>query len=60
MNELKTFNHHIFGNIRVLIQNNELTFNLYDIGFALGYTKTAKGITYLRKENLLTSVKTLI
>lgn len=52
MNELQTFNHHIFGNIRVLIQNNEPTFNLYDIGFSLGYTKTAKGITYLRKDNL--------
>lgn len=53
MSELQTFNHNIFGNIRVLVQNNEPKFNLYDIGFSLGYTKTAKGITYLRKESLV-------
>jgi anti-repressor protein len=47
---IKPFSHHVFGSLRVLSDNDEPKFNLYDVAFSLGYTKLAKGHFYLRKE----------
>ena len=50
MNQLKIFKNETFGKIRVALLNQEPIFNLYDVCFDLGYTKTDGRKLYLRKE----------
>jgi phage antirepressor YoqD-like protein len=60
MNQLQVFKHPMFGKVRVLPMNNEPIFNLYDVGFALGYTRpNNNGITYLRKDKLVNICESL-
>lgn len=60
MDEIKTFKHQMFGNLRVMILDGKLTFNLYDIAFSLGYTRpNANNIYYLRKDKLVNICKSL-
>lgn len=59
-NELKMFEHELFGKIRVIIINGEPKFNLYDLAFALGYTRpNSKGVFYLRKDKLVNICESL-
>ena len=58
--ELKVFEHELFGKIRVIIVNGEPKFNLYDLAFALGYTRpNGKGVLYLRKDKLVNICESL-
>lgn len=59
-NDVKVFEHGIFGKIRVISLSGEPGFNLYDTAFALGYTReNAKGVLYLRKDKLVSICETL-
>jgi len=41
-----------FSDLRIITIDGEDYFNIYDIGFYLGYTKKAKGKSYLMKDRL--------
>ncbi|QWU14452.1 BRO family, N-terminal domain [Paenibacillus sophorae] len=50
---IKTFEHELFGQIRTTVKDDEVYFNLYDTGLALGYTKkNGIGTVYLFKDRL--------
>lgn len=52
MNQLHVFNHQEFGALEVIRLNNKEMFNLENVAWSLGYTKVAKGKTYLRKDRI--------
>ncbi|MBY0597732.1 phage antirepressor KilAC domain-containing protein [Bacillus bingmayongensis] len=52
MNQLKVFNHQEFGSLEVIQLNGKEMFNLENAAWSLGYTKVAKGKTYLRKDRI--------
>lgn len=60
MKQLQVFTHEMFGKIRVMLVGDEPKFNLYDLGFALGYTKqNDRGATFLRKDLLANTCESL-
>lgn len=52
MNQLQVFNHQEFGALEVIRLNGKEMFNLENAAWSLGYTKVAKGKTYLRKDRI--------
>ena len=52
MNQLQVFNHQEFGALEVIQLNGNEMFNLENAAWSLGYTKVAKGKTYLRKDRI--------
>ncbi|KXY75835.1 phage antirepressor KilAC domain-containing protein [Bacillus sp. FSL W7-1294] len=52
MNQLQVFNHQEFGALEVIQLNGKEMFNLENAAWSLGYTKVAKGKTYLRKDRI--------
>ncbi|EOO23563.1 hypothetical protein IIU_06970 [Bacillus cereus VD133] len=52
MNQLQVFNHREFGALEVIQLNGREMFNLENAAWSLGYTKVAKGKTYLRKDRI--------
>ncbi|WP_144474065.1 phage antirepressor KilAC domain-containing protein [Bacillus tropicus] len=52
MNRLQVFNHQEFGALEVIQLNGKEMFNLENAAWSLGYTKVAKGKTYLRKDRV--------
>ncbi|WP_433752280.1 BRO-N domain-containing protein [Paenibacillus amylolyticus] len=56
---IKTFENELFGQIRTMMRNEEVLFNLYDAGISLGYTTVSKGRTYLHKSRVVDISKTL-
>lgn len=52
MNELKIFSNTEFGKLSVNNTENEIYFFLGEVCMCLGYTKQAKGKTYLRKDKI--------
>ena len=52
MNQLQVFNHKEFGALEVIQLNGKEMFNLENAAWSLGYTKVAKGKTYLRKDRI--------
>lgn len=59
MNNLEIFKNADFSQIRVALLNDKPMLNIYDICFNLGYTKEAKGKTYLFKERVENICSTL-
>lgn len=57
MNNLKVFNNELFGDIKVLTINEEVLFELYSTGMALGHIKYAKGKAYPRKDRINKTVE---
>lgn len=53
MNELKIFNNTEFGKLSVNSTDNTIYFFLGEVCRCLGYTKQAKGNTYLRKDKII-------
>ena len=58
-NELQLFTSEQFGQIRIIVINGENIFNLYDVCFGLGYTKSDGRKLYLRKDNIENICETL-
>ncbi len=52
MKQLQVFNHQEFGALEVIQLNGKEMFNLENAAWSLGYTKVAKGKTYLRKDRI--------
>ncbi|WP_448164002.1 phage antirepressor [Bacillus thuringiensis] len=52
MKQLQVFNHQEFGALEVIHLNGKEMFNLENVAWSLGYTKVAKGKTYLRKDRI--------
>ena len=52
MNQLQVFNHQEFGALEVIRLSGKEMFNLENAAWSLGYTKVAKGKTYLRKDRI--------
>ncbi|HFK1403140.1 TPA: phage antirepressor [Bacillus cereus] len=52
MKQLQIFNHQEFGELEVIQLNSKEMFNLENVAWSLGYTKVAKGKTYLRKDRI--------
>lgn len=52
MNQLQVFKHQEFGTLEVIQLNGKEMFNLENAAWSLGYTKVAKGKTYLRKDRI--------
>lgn len=52
MNELKIFENEEFGNIRVVIENNEPMFCLKDVCMALGITQASRVKERLNKKGV--------
>ncbi len=50
--DLQIFNSQEFGQVRIALINDEPVLNLSDVCFRLGYTKDAKGKTYLFKDRV--------
>lgn len=48
-----------FNNFTIRIDTSNETMNLYDIAFALGFTKQVKGKEYLRKERIVKILQNL-
>jgi anti-repressor protein len=60
VNQLQIFKHDAFGEIRAFSLNNEPFFNLYDIAFSLGYTRSnGVGVLYIRKDKLVNICESL-
>ncbi|KAF6626969.1 hypothetical protein H6F38_23215 [Paenibacillus sp. EKM208P] len=55
---IKTFEHELFGRIRTITIDEDIHFNLYDTGIALGYTKkNSIGTVYLFKDRVINLCK---
>ncbi|MDH2858870.1 phage antirepressor KilAC domain-containing protein [Bacillus cytotoxicus] len=52
MSQLQVFKHKEFGALEVIQLNGKEMFNLENAAWSLGYTKVAKGKTYLRKDRI--------
>lgn len=52
MKQLQVINHQEFGALEVIHLNGKEMFNLKNVAWSLGYTKVAKGKTYLRKDRI--------
>lgn len=59
MNELKIFNNTEFGKLSVNNTDNGIYFFLGEVCRCLGYTKQAKGNTYLRKDKIVNICESL-
>jgi anti-repressor protein len=59
MNELKIFNNTEFGKLSVNNTDNGIYFFLEEVCRCLGYTKQAKGNTYLRKDKIVNICESL-
>lgn len=59
MNELKVFSNTEFGNLSVSNTDDGIYFYLGEICKCLGYTKQAKGSTYLRKDKIVNICESL-
>ena len=59
MNELKIFSNTEFGKLSVNNTDNDIYFFLGEVCRCLGYTKQAKGNTYLRKDKIVNICETL-
>lgn len=59
MNDLKIFSNSEFGKLSVSKNNDEIMFFLGEVCRCLGYTKVAKGNTYLRKDKIVNICESL-
>lgn len=59
MNNLKIFKNNEFGKLTVTNMNNGICFFLGEVCMHLGYTKQAKGHTYLRKDKIVNICESL-
>jgi len=57
MNQLQTFNHELFGELKVTSIENKEMFNLSNVAWSLGYTRESKGIEYLRHDRINSIIK---
>lgn len=59
MNDLRIFKDSEFGRLSVAINEGEIYFFLGEVCYSLGYTKIAKGKTYLRKDKIVNICESL-
>lgn len=59
MNDLTIFKNSEFGKLSVSKSENEIYFFLGEVCWSLGYTKVAKGKTYLRKDKIVNICESL-
>src|SRR5690625_4271727 len=52
MSQLQTFNHELFGELKVTSINEKELFSLTNVAWSLGYTRKSKGIEYLRRDRI--------
>lgn len=59
MNQSQTFNHELFGELKVTIIERKELFDLNNVAWSLGYIKVANGTEYLRHERINSIIEKL-